>query len=42
MLTGFEIYLRPDWCPRGEEDIPDEYKSKWVEPGVTDSSTKDL
>jgi hypothetical protein len=42
MLTGFEICLRPDWCPRGEEDIPDEYKIKWTEPGATDSSTKDL
>ena len=41
MLTGFEICIRPDWCPQGEEDIPDEYKWKAAEPGVTDSSTKE-
>jgi hypothetical protein len=36
MLTGFDICIGSDWCPQGEEAIPDAFKWTTAEPNVTD------
>jgi hypothetical protein len=36
MLTGFDLCIGWDWCPQGEEAIPDAFKWTTAEPNVTD------